>query len=333
MRELRERAEPALRIFCLILAAVVIYELAGMIARWNPFRGVKVPDLPALSATTNAPAGGGKGTNALAAAKGAGTNGAPQSASTNASSLAKAATNAPAAGGAGSVTNTIAIAGTNVATNVITAAVTNLATKVVWQAAATNSLVTNPVAMSAADTNLMVTNATAQVALSTNGGTNVALSVTGVATNHATNLAMSASSRDTNPAAGSKPKRKKSGGGPMADMGAGPGPAGPGVVELPAAVKTRIGRVTDSEILGPVIRPQPMALLGIAGTVAFLRSDSGQTGLVKLGDSLDDLKLLQIGINRVLIEQNGQKKELTIFSGYGGESLLQTDTTNENKHL
>jgi hypothetical protein len=329
MRELRERAEPALRILCLVLAAVVVYELAGMIARWNPFRGVKVPDLPALSSATNAPAGGGKGTNALAVAKGAGTNGAPHSAATNAaSSVAKEATNAPAAGGIVSVTNAVALSSTNAATNAITASMTNPATNLVLQSAATN-----PVAIGATATNLMATNATAQVALSTNGATNLALSATGVATNHATNLAMAAASSGTNPAAGSKPKRKKSGGGPMPEMGAGPGQAGPGVVELLAIVKTRISRVTDSEILGPVIRPQPMALLGIAGTVAFLRSDSGQTGLVKPGDSLDDLKLLQIGINRVLIEQNGQKKELTIFSGYGGESLLQTDTTNENKHL
>jgi hypothetical protein len=35
----------------------------------------------------------------------------------------------------------------------------------------------------------------------------------------------------------------------------------------------------------------------------------------------------------VLIEQGGQKQELTIFSGYGGDSLLPTnDSTDENKH-
>ena len=41
-------------------------------------------------------------------------------------------------------------------------------------------------------------------------------------------------------------------------------------------------------------------------------------------------KLLRIGINRVLIEQDGQQKELTIFSGYGSESLLSKQTTHEN---
>jgi len=83
-----------------------------------------------------------------------------------------------------------------------------------------------------------------------------------------------------------------------------------------------------------VMHPLPMALLGIAGDVVFLRTPSGQTGLVKEGDSLGELKLLKIGINRVLIEQDGQKKELMIFSGYGGESLLskKTGTPNENNN-
>ena len=75
-------------------------------------------------------------------------------------------------------------------------------------------------------------------------------------------------------------------------------------------------------MFAPVIHPLPMALMGIAGELAFLRSSSGQTGLVKPGDSLGEIKLLRIGINRVLIEVNGQKQELTIFEGYGGESLM-----------
>jgi len=101
--------------------------------------------------------------------------------------------------------------------------------------------------------------------------------------------------------------------------------------ELPPVVRARIDKIVDSELLGPVIRPQPMALLGIAGNVAFLRSASGETGLVKEGDSLGDLKLIRIGINRVLVEQNGQKQELTIFSGMGGESLLTTPDNNSNE--
>jgi hypothetical protein len=89
-----------------------------------------------------------------------------------------------------------------------------------------------------------------------------------------------------------------------------------------------VDRITDSEILGPVPRPLPTALLGIAGNVAFVRSASGQTGLVKEGDSLGGLKLIQIGTNRVLVEEDGQKQELTIFSGYGGESLMPKQKDN-----
>ncbi|HWX23219.1 MAG TPA: hypothetical protein VN578_25230 [Candidatus Binatia bacterium] len=129
---------------------------------------------------------------------------------------------------------------------------------------------------------------------------------------------------DTNstPASGSKGNNRPS---PaeiaMAGMN---GMMGPGKkpLELPLPVQAQVVRVTESEILGPVMRPQPMALLGIAGDVAFLRSPSGQTGLVKAGDELGGLKLLRIGTNRVLVEQDGQKKELTIFNGLGSESLL-----------
>jgi hypothetical protein len=76
------------------------------------------------------------------------------------------------------------------------------------------------------------------------------------------------------------------------------------------------------------MRPLPMGLLGIAGNVAFLRAANGQTGVVKEGDSLGALKLLKIGTNRVLVEDDGQKQELTIFSGYGGESLLPKQKDN-----
>lgn len=65
-----------------------------------------------------------------------------------------------------------------------------------------------------------------------------------------------------------------------------------------------------------------MALLGIAGNDALFRAPSGQTGLLKEGDELGGVKMLRIGTNRVLVEHEGQKKELMIFSGFGGETLL-----------
>lgn len=126
-----------------------------------------------------------------------------------------------------------------------------------------------------------------------------------------------------NPRKSVSPEMARGGG-----MGFGGFPGMPGAaVKLPAGIQARVDKIVDSEILAPVMRPLPMALLGIAGETAFLRSASGQTGLAKVGDSVGEIKLLSIGINRVLVEQDGQKKELMIFNGYGGESLLSA--TNE----
>jgi hypothetical protein len=101
--------------------------------------------------------------------------------------------------------------------------------------------------------------------------------------------------------------------------------------DLPPTVQARVDRVVESEILGPFIRPMPMALLGIAGDDAFLRAPDGQTGMVKEGDALGAIKLLRIGINRVLVEENGEKKELTLFAGMGGETLLPPETNSTFK--
>jgi hypothetical protein len=108
---------------------------------------------------------------------------------------------------------------------------------------------------------------------------------------------------------------------------AGKKPAAP----LPPEIQARVDRVYESEIFAPVMHPMPMALLGVAGKAAFLRAPSGQTGLVKEGENLGDIKLLRVGINRVLVEQDGKKQELMIFAGLGGESLLTktNDASNE----
>lgn len=108
--------------------------------------------------------------------------------------------------------------------------------------------------------------------------------------------------------------------------------SGPNKTTVAPAIQASIDRIIDSEILGPVVHPLPMALLGIAGDVAFLRSPDGQTGLVKEGDELGTIKLVKIGTNRVLVDEDGQQKELTIFDGMGGQSLLDKSlrSTNEN---
>lgn len=91
---------------------------------------------------------------------------------------------------------------------------------------------------------------------------------------------------------------------------------------IPAGVQARIDRITQSEILAPVVRPLPMALLGIAGKDAFIRTPSGQPALMREGEEFGGVKLLVVGTNRVLVEHEAQKKELTVFSGFGGESLM-----------
>lgn len=111
---------------------------------------------------------------------------------------------------------------------------------------------------------------------------------------------------------------------PPGMMMPGMGRGGPGKPAAPLSplVQARLDRVIQSEILGPVQRPLPMALLGIAGTNVFLRGTNGQTAMIGEGGDVGGLKLLRIGINRVLVEDAGTKKELTIFNGEGGTSLL-----------
>ena len=91
---------------------------------------------------------------------------------------------------------------------------------------------------------------------------------------------------------------------------------------LPPEVEARVEKIKESEILGPVMRPPPMAVLGIAGKDVILRAPNGQTGLIRVGEELGGVKLLKIGTNRILIEHEEQTKELMIFQGFGGETLL-----------
>lgn len=366
MRELRQYAGPVLKITCLILAVFVVFELAGIFIRWNPFRGVTVPELPTLAAGTNAPSSGGHGTNPAGIATVKGTNNPQPLAGTNAApALIAARSNSippstPAANESNSIAHAEAAkAGTNAVARLETGtnsapstnAVDNKTNLLISTTAAKTNAATS---ITGANTNLTVpmmaakngTNAIAKVGLDatqTNAESNVVARLetklrgtnSAPATNAAdkgTNGLASATGTNTTPTLKSDKKHTNAPPGPeMAGMNFNQPPGKRGG-DLSPAMQTRISKIVDSEILGPVIRPLPMALLGIAGEFAFLRSASGQTGLVKEGDSLGELKLLRIGINRVLVEQNGQKEELMIFSGYGGDSLLPTNTPNENNH-
>ena len=236
--------EPALKIICAVLAALLLYQLARLAVHRNPLARLTIPALPVLAADTNAPPGG-NATNTLAA-------------------------RTPAE-------------------------------------PATNSLHSNPRTASKG-TNVAPSQPSAS------GGTNLAAD-------------KALGQKQTNSAALVASGKRETKAGPppgmaMNAMNPFGGQAAMKPADLAPAVLARVDKITDSEILGPIIRPLPMALLGIAGNVAFLRATNGQTGLVKEGDELSGIKLLRIGTNRVLVEQDGEKKELTIFSGYGSESLL-----------
>jgi hypothetical protein len=290
-----DRLEPVLKGVCAVLAALLLYQLVRLVAHSNPLAHLTIPALPTLPADTNAPASGiASNTLTLTASAKSGTN-APKP---GAQSPGKA-TNAPGMSGAltqgtNSAQASTAKAETNVAmVQPAGKGVTNSSLVSSFTRAGTNS---NPASRADRDG----TNATSEPVSGT-GATNSAL------------LA--------GPGKRAMPGGPRSGTRPMG-MNPSGGPGGAKLPDLPLATLARVDKITDSEILGPVIRPLPMALLGIAGNVAFLRAPNGQTGLVKEGDELSGLKLVRIGINRVLVEQDGKKQELMIFSGYGGESLM-----------
>ncbi len=99
----------------------------------------------------------------------------------------------------------------------------------------------------------------------------------------------------------------------------------------PPEITAAVDKIKDSQILGMIMRPPPMALIGIGGHDVFLRGPNGQTGLLREGEELGGVKLLKIGTNRVLIEHEGQTKELTLFQGFGSETLLPKTNNSKEK--
>ena len=333
---MRERLAQILKIVCLGLAALLLGQLVKAALHANPLVGVTIPDVPSLPADTNAPPAVANkppnkpgtnapmsalnsnapsalaGTNAVAhrKAKSAESNAAPviaaaESSATNANSLP---TNAVVTV-ASSETN--AVSPPKKKRKETNAVPVTLAA----ESARTNQVTTNTSVTVSADTNVAMAKIT-----SLTSGTNVASIEAG-------------KTKGTNsPTAKASGGKKPPGMSPqmMAGMMMG-GPGGGKAAKLPPEIQARVDRVYESEIFAPINHPMPMALLGIAGKVAFLRSPSGQTGMVKEGEDLGEIKLLRIGINRVLVEQDGQPKELMIFSGLGGESLLPKTTVTSDE--
>ena len=289
-----ERSEVAFKILCAGLAALVLWQVVRALERSDPLAGASIPALPSLPGSTNLPAGamGGKEGMLLPGS----TNLRAQAKGTNVKSEAPKAE-------IRRTTNIAAQAKTNALAEG-TARGTNAARKKV------SAQGTNAVAQG--------TNAVAQGTSAVAQGTN--------AVAQGTNASV--------PPPGPLESRKstRSGRGPaMMNAGPFPGMAGmPGMPgqgpPLPPAVQARLDRIIESEILAPVMRPRPVALLGIVDRDAFLQAPNGQSGLLKEGEEMGGIKLLRLGINRALIEEAGEKKELTLFSGLGSESLLSKQT-------
>ena len=275
-----ERFERALKILCLGLAALVLWQIGVVIWRGDPLAHLTIPALPTLPGDTNAaPKTAQKDTNATSGAKIAAT-GTNATNGVNPTNTAKL-TNAP---------NTTNLASSNNVPN---------STNVVAS--------TNPVI----PTNL-------------------------VNTNNSTNPVAARGRRGRNAGPGEGMPGLPPGMTPemmaglppevLAQMAGGGMPGGPrgGMkkMELPPDVQTRVDRIINSELLGPVIHPMPMALIGISDDEAYLRATNGQTGPVKIGKEMGGIKLLRIGMNRVLVEVGGEQKELTLFEGIGGPSLM-----------
>jgi hypothetical protein len=304
-----ERSEPALRIICAALVAVLVFQAARVVLRHNPVGRMKIPDLPTLPSGTNAPAQA-KGTNA---------------------------TPSPAAAGHG----------TNAVTNSVTGKTgTNAIAPEMAEKKDTNAAAAAPVLKK------METNSVAVVEAG-KPGTNAITSAREERkiTNAIPGGEFGKMNTNTNAVAGTPAVKPGTNGIPDQAAAKGrtnsmpgqmkPGRMGPGfgpgqmpgskLPDLPPLIQARIDKITQSEIMAQLTKAQPAALIGIAGNGAMLRASSGQSGYVKEGGELGGLKLLRVGMNRVLVEEDGEKKELTIFSGMGGESLLskQKEATNE----
>jgi hypothetical protein len=299
-----ERFERPLKILCAGMALLVLWQFTSAFLRGDPLKNLKIPALPALPGGTNEETKvSEKSTNAPGSEKGA----------TNTAALARNGTNEDGKLKGTNSDSKVTASSTNVALG------TNKNTAKTNIARSTNSaLPTNAIAGS----NVAGTNgAGANIAGTNISGTNIA---------KGTNASRSTSSTgSTNVIAKSdKGLPGMPPGMPGMPPGMRPGGrgAGPKKMELPAEVKARVDKIIVSEILGAIPHPMPLSLTGIVDEEASIQATNGQTQWVKIGGEIEGVKLLRIGINRVLVEDHGEKKELTLFGGAGGESLMPPPT-------
>ncbi len=284
-----DRKELVLKIVCGVVGALVLYRLVLVVVHINPLYHVRIPALPSLASNAVAEASV-KGTNSPGQSVKPGTNGVGQASRNQGTNhLPQTTTRTGGLSNSLSHATNVAAVGTNLpvgSTSLLTGSSNSLA-----QSTNTVASVTNSPPASGQPT-------------------------------PAANARPPAELAGMMPPPGPLPGMPP-GGLPSMPPGARPGTAKPGPALAPE-LQSRIDRVIDSEILAPVMRPMPMALLGIAGNTIFFRAPNGQTGLIKQGEELGGVKLVRIGINRVLVEEQGEQKELTIFAGLGGDSLIST---------
>jgi hypothetical protein len=293
-----ERFKWMLKIVCLVLAVLLVFQLTQVWMRLNPLAHITIPEMPSLPAQAANQSGPKPPSPIIAQALVAKvTNISPALTSTNA--IRSSVTN---------VTNASAQKTSNVTE-------TNLAIPATPATSGANF----PSLVAGDSRYIDVPQPPSSTVPATNTPSPLPVTNAVASSNSIAKVAPAATPRTPNAVASPgnfNPNQRRMMG--MMGMNATP---------LPPAMQAQVDRVVESEILGPFIRPQPAALVGIAGNFAFVRAPTGQTGLIKEGDELGGIKLLRIGTNRVLVEEQGQTKELTIFSGTGGESLLPKQQT------
>jgi hypothetical protein len=286
-----ERRELILKVACGMVAALLLYRVVLAIVHINPLYHVTIPALPTLVSSTNDSSSKTAISNAVAKGPKVLTNGPAQLA------LAGKHTNSVPA------TNSVAGSSTNnqpVTPKVIASSIAPIH--------GSNILV------SATNASPAITNSVVQ-------GSNATPGITKSSANAAPPPELTGPRLLRGMPPGGFPGMPgRFPGMPPGGMPGMPAPTAP----LPPEIQARIDKIIESEILAPVMRPMPTALMGIAGKDVFLRTSNGQTGLIKEGEELGGVKVLRVGLNRVLVEEQGERKELTIFSGLGSESLLST---------
>lgn len=104
-----------------------------------------------------------------------------------------------------------------------------------------------------------------------------------------------------------------------------------------AELRPEVRRVVDSALFGVAPPPPPPAppsgpdkpappkLQGIGAEFAILEIPGKGVHMIRAGTEKEGIKVLAIAINRVLIEVDGEKQELTIHSGFGSDPLLKPE--------